>query len=69
MLRRGPTDDDEAQLFVLSGVSGSEDLTDRLIARFSWARKSLILWLLFSLLLLGPWAGSFSSFSRSYLLK
>ena len=53
--------------FVLRGIRGSEDLMDRLMARVSWALRSEMLWLLLSLLLLGPWVGSFSSFSRSYL--
>jgi hypothetical protein len=38
---------------VLSGVSGSDERSERLMARFSW-RESLTLKLLLSLLLLGP---------------
>ena len=56
---------DVDEKLVLSVVSGS-DLSERLMARFS-CRKSWTLRLLLSLLLLGPWVGSFSSFSRSYL--
>ncbi len=33
----------EEEKFVLSGVSGSQDLMDRLIARLSWTRRSLML--------------------------
>lgn len=57
---------DVDEKLVLSVVSGSDDLSERLMARFS-CRKSWTLRLLLSLLLLGPWVGSFSSFSRSYL--